>query len=311
MQKTKIEWVDYSSNPVKFLFPEQNEPINFCVPVSPGCAHCYASSLVNRFGGQGHYKKATMDKATCVIVEKEIESILKFKPNPPFKNGQERAKVFPCDMTDLFGEFVPFEIIDRVLAAFALRDDMDFMVLTKRPENVPRMWTGVVGLTDFGGDWVLKRLYRSNIWLGASVEDQPRADERREHLKALRDFAPVLFVSYEPALGPVDWTGWEFLNWMVIGGESGPDARPFDLQWARDAITWCRENDVAPFMKQIGSNAWLSHWEKTPAPLLVGGPDSIGFRLETKNPKGGSPKEWSSDLQDCRNFPEPAMVESR
>ncbi|TXL72517.1 DUF5131 family protein [Vineibacter terrae] len=90
-----------------------------------------------------------------------------------------------------------------------------------------------------------------HIWLGVSVEDQARADERREAMRALSQLGWRTWVSYEPALGPVDWTGWEFLSWMVSGGESGD--RPSHPAWHRTARDFCAAHDIPYFLKQWGS----------------------------------------------------------
>jgi len=93
----------------------------------------------------------------------------------------------------------------------------------------------------------------SNVHLGVSVENQDAADERREYLRQCP--AAVKFVSYEPALGPVDWTGWEFVSQIISGGESGPGARPSHPNWHRATRDFCQENGIAYFFKAWG--AWL------------------------------------------------------
>lgn len=110
-----------------------------------------------------------------------------------------------------------------------------------------------------------------NLWLGVSVEDQTRADERREDFRNTP--AAVHFVSYEPALGPVDWSGWGFVDQIIGGGESGPKARPSHPDWFRGTRDWCAENGVAYFHKQNGE--WVSvydrdrddpEWNRVPKP---------------------------------------------
>jgi len=93
----------------------------------------------------------------------------------------------------------------------------------------------------------------SNIWIGTSIERQPEADQRREHLAAIAAAGWNTWVSYEPALGPVDWSGWEFIRWMVSGGESGPGARPSHPDWHRRTRDWCAANSVPYHFKQWGS----------------------------------------------------------
>jgi protein gp37 len=119
-----------------------------------------------------------------------------------------------------------------------------------------------------------------NIWVGVSVEDQRRADERRDNLGALADMGWTTFVSYEPALGPVDWNGWEFLRWLISGGESGRDARPNHPDWHRAARDFCARNGIPYFFKQWGSHRVVydrdaddPHWRRC-------------SDIERKNPSG-------------------------
>ena len=96
---------------------------------------------------------------------------------------------------------------------------------------------------------------RVNIWLGVTAEDQLRADERREHLSAVSSLGWRTIVSYEPAIGPVDWTGWEFVRQIISGGESGPDARVHHPDWHRVTRDFCHRNSIAYYFKQWG--AWV------------------------------------------------------
>jgi protein gp37 len=153
-----------------------------------------------------------------------------------------------------------------------------------------------------------------NVWLGVSVEDQKHADERIPQLAMTP--AAVRFVSYEPALGPVDFTQvqtdtgvinalwsytrrdaapspWSRLDWIIVGGESGPGARPFDLAWARSIVQQCKAAGVACFVKQVGSrpDGW---WTNELGPRLN--------RHGIKHRKGGDPSEWPEDLR-VREFP--------
>jgi len=151
----------------------------------------------------------------------------------------------------------------------ALAPQHTFLVLTKRPERMRRYLTdasaycrvrhaadplrqwrpalGRIAINDprFAAWW-------PQLWLGVTVEDQKRAAERRPALYALAGAGWRTFVSYEPALGPVDWAGWEFLNWLTSGGESGPNARPSHLDWHRAARDFSQANDIPYFFKQCG-----------------------------------------------------------
>ena len=134
-----------------------------------------------------------------------------------------------------------------------------------------------------------------NVWIGASVEDQQRADERIPHL--LRIPAAVRFVSHEPALGPVDFGGAivrRSISWLIVGGESGPNARPFDVAWAHSAVEQCRAAGVPCFVKQIGAKPY--QWVSEPR-----GMERLDLDLLDK--KGGEMSEWVEELS-VRQFPE-------
>ncbi len=301
MQKTKIEWCDYSVNPLKYEVAGQPKPINLCVPVSTGCKNCYAAGIVNRFNGI-KYGNEAMKGAKPVLIEKEIQAMLNFQPKPPYKNGRDRAAVFPCDMTDLFGPWVPDELKDRLFAVFAIRHDVDWMVLTKHPERMAEYccrfsnnsthfsflgcWCSEMAnvVCDMGWreyddkcgpdndptDNVYDELCLSfstdgslpNVWLGTSCEDQQRADERIPHL--LRCPAAVRFVSAEPLLEWLyleDWLDIGGIGWVVVGGESGPGARLCDIEWIRSLVMQCKAAGVECFMKQGGSKIRISFKE--------------------------------------------------
>jgi len=313
MQKTTIEWADYSVNPLKFRVPEKEKPINLCVPVSPGCQNCYAAAIVNRFQ-RVKYGKSAMDEAEPVLIEKEIQAMLNFKPKPPFKNGRSRAAVFPCDMTDLFGPWVPFELIDRLFAVFALRDDVDWLVLTKHPERMAEyfeynpcemhekgsvaegtferiarcceemaeQYLGEDTSSDYWDVW-LERWPLPNAWLGTSVEDQKRADDRIDHLR--RCPAAIRFLSAEPLLGPISTLPVADIQLVIIGGENGP--RSMNLDWNRELLNQCRTAGVAAFEKQWGSNPVSGVLEVMDIPAIEA----------VKHPKGGDPAEWLEEFR--------------
>lgn len=231
-------------------------------------------------------------------------------------------RVFVNSMSDLFHESVPFEFIDRVFAVMALCPQHTFQVLTKRPERMAeylsRPWVNMAdgrrGLRDSINDAAFKLAGRyafptqshgmlahpgwplPNVWLGTSVEDQARADERIPHL--LRCPAAVRFLSCEPLLGAVkpqliQWDptyGDEVrskIGWIILGGESGPSARPCDVAWIRSIVRQCAEAGVACFVKQLGRRPIVP----TDEPWAV------------LDRKGADPAEWPEDLR-VRQFPE-------
>ena len=201
---------------------------------------------------------------------------------------------FVNSMSDLFHEDIPDEQIDRVFSMMALCPQHIFQVLTKRSQ---RMREYVADLPNRSGSIVIAamRSYPGyvdsevcisdvplplpNVWLGVSAEDQTRADERREDLRATP--AAVKFVSYEPALGPVDWTGWEFVDQIISGGESGPGSRPSHPDWHRATRDFCADNGIAYFFKQWGD--WFRYGEI----------DAEGHQNSvTKGEKAGYWHEW-------------------
>jgi len=209
--------------------------------------------------------------------------------------------------------------IDRVFAVMALTPQHTFQVLTKRTE---RMRAYLLALTNRLGDlwdltnqptWIALPPGRSfprypenwplpNVWLGVSVENQHFADERIPLL--LQTPAAVRFISAEPLLGPVtlaqfhngtvsrDWVrGGTRLDWVIVGGESGPNSRPFDLAWGRSIVHQCQAAGVACFVKQLGAQPLGDI--PAPLPRLV----------KLMDRKGGEIDEWPEDLR-VREFPE-------
>lgn len=213
-------------------------------------------------------------------------------------------RVFVNSMSDLFHPDVPFEFIDQVFAVMALCPKHTFQVLTKRPERMAeylndagRSWRlrevadGQIDairfqehVSDPGWRWPLP-----NVWLGTSCEDQPAADERIPHLR--RCPAAVRFLSCEPLLSEIDlsawfvpvagrdidingeaWRGgnqWDRLHWVIVGGESGPGARPCNVDWIRSIVQQCKGAEVPVFCKQLGARplgfmGWAD-WCRRPA----------------------------------------------
>jgi protein gp37 len=259
-------------------------------------------------------------------------------------------RVFVNSMSDLFHEALPASAIDRVFAVMADARHHTFQILTKRPERMLAYLRG--GPQPAIGGWckgnhkqfVPGQTYNEwplpNVWLGVSVEDQKTADERIPLL--LDTPAAGRFVSYEPALGPVrfednlrrgdvcrgrSWlrriwrreeTAWESrLEWVIVGGESGPGARPFDAAWARSVRDQCKAAGVACFVKQMGARIVGDHagfnvcrWYLDDGRVFV--PPIIGARVGQRpanavsfslgSAKGGDMAEWPADLR-VREFP--------
>jgi protein gp37 len=237
------------------------------------------------------------------------------------------CRVFVNSMSDLFHEALPDEVISRVFAVMALCPQHIFQVLTKRPARM----LDYIGLDPLQPgfptlDWIVNAIEArglstagrglrwplANVWLGVSVEDQVTADERIPLL--LRTPAAVRFVSYEPALAKASFesgrgylTGQahenapyngQKLDWVIVGGESGAHARPFDLQWARDVRDQCKAARVACFIKQLGTKPPV-HSNRNPQCTRV---VCRYLPVKLKDRKGGDMEEWPEDLR-IREFP--------
>lgn len=282
MADTRIEWASKVWNPVVG-----------CSLASPGCTNCYAmrmawrlQNMASRPDGAGnfhldHYEGTVQQsnggpvwtgKVNVAPDDVLLAPLHRKKPTDYFVNS----------MSDLFHPAVPFEVVDRVFAVMALSPQHTFKILTKRSDRMRDYMRAFVGgkrsvieagkgmakpgklagrLSEIGNAYPACSPMGPlpNAWLGVSVEDQRRADDRREDFRATP--AAVKFVSYEPALGPVDWAGWDFVHQIIGGGESGPKARPSHPQWYRDTRDFCTPHGIAYFHKQNGEYASVSEVE--------------------------------------------------
>jgi len=224
---TKIEWTDETWNPV-----------TGCTKVSPGCAHCYAERIAHRFGAKPYLP----GKAEIVLHPERLEMPLRWK---------KPRMIFVNSMSDLFHEDVPDEFLADVLNIMSVAEWHVFQVLTKRPERMQRVLSILAANSTALG---VPFWPRPNIWLGASVENQRMADARIPLL--LETPAVVRFVSCEPLLGPIDlstdllWGRDDGIDWVIVGAESGPKARPMDEDWVRSIRDQCIEAGVPLFYKQ-------------------------------------------------------------
>ena len=279
MTKTDIEWADYVSNLLKATF---NDKVGYaCVKHSEGCAHCWASTFNVRLGTGLDYTVPNLEKVSMYVDDAEREKLRQFKTKGPYKNGRSRPLVFPCDMTDLFGAWVPNWIIAKIFRSFVERPDLDFLILTKRPERAFAFLCEIRQLWTAFGQFPLE-----NVFIGASIENQQRADERNITLALISKMGWKTVVSYEPALEMVDWAGWDFLDLMICGGESGPKARPMHPDWARAAREFCRSHQIPFFFKQWGEFLSTDQVEFMPAAerALVQTRLTPGRRCKSKDP---------------------------
>ncbi len=253
---SKIEWTDSTWNPIRGVRGKWH-----CTKVSAGCEHCYAERMNVRFGGP-KYRVG----ADTLRLDKEVLQ-------QPLRWTKPRM-AFVCSMTDLFQEDIPDEWIDQVMEVIWSCPQHTFQVLTKRAERLPEYFEQWQSIAWKNGHWDTVPQILDNLWLGVSVENQEAADERIHYL--IQTPAAVRFLSCEPLLGPICLDspndGWltEFMDeemrsmspakpplihWVIVGGESGPKARPMHPDWARSIRDQCQDVGVAFHFKQWG--AWL------------------------------------------------------
>lgn len=260
--KTSIEWTDATWN-----------PITGCLVKSPGCRFCYAMKLAGtRMKNHPSRIGLTVESKNGPVWTGEAR-LNDMWLDQPLRWSKPRM-IFVCAHADLFYEAVPDEWIDRIFAVMALAPQHTFQLLTKRPERmaayVEAFNAGERHVLGWANDFSGKNLVLDdilpetddqevaplrNVWLGTSVEDQCRADERRGPLRKLAESGWLTWASYEPALGPVDWEGWEFIRWLVTGGESGNRARWSRADWHRTARDFCAGHGIAFNFKQWG--CWI------------------------------------------------------
>lgn len=252
-----------------------------CAPASPGCAHCSAIRDSWRLAHNPNlkvsapYARTVTKRADGRLAWSGIIRPLHDRLNWPLKWKKPRT-IFVCNLADLFHPAVPYAFIDQACAVMALASQHTYLLLTKHPDRMLHYFehhftrskcakaaTAFSGMTDSiaGGDLRVSDgpFPFAKILLGATVEDQASANRRRRSIEALAGLGFGTWVSYEPALGPVDWTPWmRFLHAAVAGGESGSRARPMDPRWPRALRDHCKSAGVRFHFKQWGPYAPLS-----------------------------------------------------
>ena len=210
---TLIEWTD-----------ETWSPVTGCQEVSPGCARCYAKGIAERFRGvPGHPYENGFD---LTLRPERLDRPLQWR---------DPRMVFVNSMSDLFHEDIPLEFTQRVFAVMQEAERHTFQVLTKRPEHALELAPHLP--------------WPENVWLGVSIENQYWT-RRLEPLRAIP--AATRFLSCEPLLGPLD-LDLDEIDWVIVGGESGPRARPMQPEWACGVRDQCVEAGVPFFFKQWGA----------------------------------------------------------
>lgn len=221
-----IEWTDATWNPV-----------SGCRVVSAGCTNCYAMRMAARLQAMGHDSyTGTTRKSGNRFVWTGQTHLLEHTLDIPLTWNKPRL-VFVNSMSDLFQDSVPFEYVERVWQTMERARIHTFQILTKQPER----------MAEFVGQRKKKPL--PNVWLGTSVEDE-RVVFRIAQLKKCR--AAVRFISFEPLIGPVGRANLANIHWAIVGGESGPKARPLKIEWVEQIFGQCEQHDVRFFFKQWG-----------------------------------------------------------
>lgn len=212
-QSSSIEWTEATWNPV-----------TGCTKISPGCKHCYAERMAKRLRAMGQPRYAAGFRVTLQPDLLEL----------PLHWRQARL-IFVNSMSDLFHDAVPLEYVQQVFAVMEEARQHRFQILTKRADR----------LVDLAGELP----WPKNVWMGVSVESE-RYVERIDRLREVP--AAVRFLSLEPLIGPLEDLPLEGIGWVIVGGESGPRARPMRPEWVRSIRSQCQGHGVPFFFKQWG-----------------------------------------------------------
>lgn len=258
MNASKIEWTESTWNPIRG-----------CSRVSEGCRFCYAERVAGRFSGVGQAYAGLTTRGESgsarwnneiMFVDRLIEQPLRWK---------RPRRIFVNSMSDLFHEKVSLGWIERIFDVMRRAHWHEFQILTKRSER----------LASLGGDLD----WPPNVWMGVSIEDGSVLG-RLDHLRGVG--AGIRFVSIEPLIGRLPVLDVAGIDWVIVGGESGPYARPMDDRWAVFIREVCLQSGVAFFMKQMGSD-----WAR---------------RTQSRDRKGGDINEFPEVLR-VREYPSMRM----
>lgn len=331
-ETTGITWTDSTFN-----------PWIGCTKVSPGCAHCYAESEDARRKwtpdgwGKGKARKRTSEsywKQPLKWDRNAANELADWQKHCDLHGGHahyakpKRPRVFCASLADWLDDEVPIEWLADLLKLIHDTPNLDWQLLTKRPGAWHRLLSDVYEANrdeEFVWmlrDWLANDNPPKNVWIGTSVEDQQRADERIPHL--LKIPAKVRFLSVEPLLEdldleypksifpkgpqmccdgrecgcrgqPIDPPLIHGIHWVIVGGESGPNARPCYVEWVQSIVDQCKSADVAIFVKQLGRNVVGTEMQK--------------WVCRIKDPKGGNMTEWPEELR-IREFPSLSAAKS-
>lgn len=352
-ETTKIEWLNGGHTA---------SPWHGCAEVHAGCDHCYAKTMAKRnpktlgvWGTDGTRVRSVSFADNCRRWNKAAEregvrkSVFPSICDPfedfagPILNSKGEGLALgrdgvvavpsvhlglPDKAIEIYGRWLTIDDLRRDL--FAVIDScphLDFILLTKRPENVRRMWPWRCGNCHYGVrseevgmgrcwqcGYELDSDFRPNVWLLTSISDQATADAMIPPLLACRDLVPVYGVSAEPLLGPIQFAkvpgfnlsgsaGQDLIRnfWVIVGGESGHGARPCNVAWIRSLADQCKAADVPCFVKQLGGNVRDKNAMSSGFKCFSGW-DGETFQVNLKDGKGGDIDEWPADLR-VREYP--------
>lgn len=349
MKNSKIQWTDHTFSPWEG-----------CTKCSPGCENCYAETRNHRFKNdnwgkgkprlersEGYWREPLKWNKAGLLCPQCGQSTRFYEWNDcechqfGLEGNTRRPRVFCSALSDWLDDEVPIEWLARLLKLVNDTPNLDWLLLSKRPQNFCRRISDVLDAIDAEKNaevYECLLAWRggeapSNVWIGTSVEDQKRADER---IPALFNIpARVRFLSVEPMLETVDLRLQSFehemdcdsdlcalaggehdcvghveyeerLHWVIFGGESGPGARPCNVDWIADGVQQCRDVGVPAFVKQLGSNPITDNANLHDFPddveLYGSGEGFAACSIKLKHPKGGDPSEWPADL-NIQDFP--------
>jgi len=283
-QDSNIEWTHHTFNPWMG-----------CAKVSNGCKFCYAENLMDT-----RYQKVKWGPGGTRVIKKDWREPRKW--NRDAGNAGERHRVFCASLADVFED--RDELIEPRGRLFRLIEEttnLDWLLLTKRPQNIMDM---------VPDSW--QKCFPHNVWAGTSVEDQATADERIPYLS--RTPVAVRFLSVEPLLGPValpctcvspppiglhhhPLCNINYIDWVIVGGESGGKARPCNIDWIRSLVGQCRKSDTSVFVKQLGSKPVSTFAEWNDGYHINGRLMGDVMHWQLNDRKGGDMSEWPEDLR--------------
>ncbi len=324
---TKIQWTATMLPDGSVLPGYTFNPWIGCAKVSPGCANCYAAvSTPVRVNGIEWGRGKPRQKTSESYWRQPLAW------NRAAEKARVRRKVFCASLADWLDDEVPIEWLAALLETIHRTNWLDWLLLTKRPENFLKRMTEIskmpvrfYGAHIIAAEW-LQGKHPPNIWSGTTTENQEYADRRIPLL--LKIPAAIHFLSVEPMLGLVDLRRWmpciygdplqcpnipqtccqcdsrresnKGIDWVIYGGESGSGARPCGIDWIRNGVRQCREARVPVFVKQLGANISTTMFEdKWPN----GTRTHNGLDVILEDKKGGDLREWPEDLR-VRQFPD-------